>query len=230
MKPCSLANHTLENPMRSLLITAVASLIPLAVHAECKDEVLTSLEKQRRSPAFRMETSMISEQGPVNMTVEYVPPGRMHQTVKLATEDKPSETIIIGLRAWSKADGAWEEMPEETSKMMSAQLNELLGDEPGTIGTVACLGSTAVDGRDLIVYRIENDAQSGPKDISPGAKEKAAAALADEGRPLRMFYVDPANGLPVRSLFARANKLDKPIFKANYSYPADIKIEAPAGK
>jgi len=216
--------------MRTLLIAAAVAMMPLAVHAECKDEVLTSLEKQRHSQAFRMETSMVLDQGPVNMIVEYLPPGRMHQTVKVATEDKPTETIIIGLKAWSKADGPWEEMPEETSKMMSAQLNELLGDDPGNIGTVGCLGSTTVDGRELVVYRIENDAQTGPKDFSPGAKEKAAAALADEGRPLRMFYVDPATGLPARSLFARANKLDKPIFRANYSYPSDIKIEPPLTK
>ena len=60
----------------------------------------------------------------------------------------------------------------------------------------------------------------------PGPETRAA--LADEARPLRMFYVDPKTGLPMRSVFARANKLDKPIFKAIYSYPADIKIEPPA--
>jgi len=28
-------------------------------------------------------------------------------------------------------------------------------------------------------------------------------------------------------VFGRANKLEKPIFEANYSYPIDIKIEPP---
>jgi len=34
-------------------------------------------------------------------------------------------------------------------------------------------------------------------------------------------------GLPLRSVFARANKMDKPIFEATYSYPVDIKVEPP---
>ena len=34
-------------------------------------------------------------------------------------------------------------------------------------------------------------------------------------------------GLPMRSIFARADKLDKPIFEATYTYPADLKVEAP---
>ncbi|MCK9912941.1 hypothetical protein MXD81_27550, partial [Microbacteriaceae bacterium K1510] len=41
------------------------------------------------------------------------------------------------------------------------------------------------------------------------------------------IYVDPTTGLPVRSIYARANMLDKPIFEATYTYPADIKIDTP---
>ena len=48
-------------------------------------------------------------------------------------------------------------------------------------------------------------------------------------RPVRVIYVDPTTGLPMRSIFARADKLDKPIFEATYSYPADIKIDIPKG-
>jgi hypothetical protein len=42
-----------------------------------------------------------------------------------------------------------------------------------------------------------------------------------------VIYVDTTTGLPVRSIYARANKLDKPIFEALYTYPADIKVETP---
>ena len=214
----------------AILAVLAATLVAAPASAECKDEVLSALGKQRKSKSFRMETSMVSEQGPVKMTVEYLPPGRMHQVVSVAVEPKPTETLVVDGRAWAKDGDAWEELSEDTAKQMVAQINEQLGDEDGTIGTVACLGSTAVEGQELMAYRIENDAQTGPKNMSPDAKDKAAAALADEGRPLRMFYVDPKSGLPVRSIFARANKLEKPIFKAVYSYPADISIEAPKGK
>ena len=213
------------------LVTALTLLIAASpANAECKDEVLAALDKQRKAVAFRMETNMISENGPVKMTVEYLPPGRMRQIVTVAVEPKPVESILIAGKAWSKDGDTWTPLAEDVAKDMAAQLNETFGDDSGTIGTVACLGSTAIEGQELIAYRVENDAQIGPVDKSADAAEKARAALADEGRPLRMFYVDPKTGLPMRSVFARANKLDKPIFKAVYTYPADIKIEAPADK
>ena len=213
------------------LVTALTLLIAASpANAECKDEVLAALDKQRKAVAFRMETNMISENGPVKMTVEYLPPGRMRQIVTVAVEPKPVESILIAGKAWSKEGDTWTPLAEDVAKDMAAQLNETFGDDSGTIGTVACLGSTAIEGQELIAYRVENDAQIGPVDKSADAAEKARAALADEGRPLRMFYVDPKTGLPMRSVFARANKLDKPIFKAVYTYPADIKIEAPADK
>jgi hypothetical protein len=218
--------------MRSLLFLATASLIAGAMqaNAECKDEVLAALDKQRKAASFRMETNMVSENGPVKMTVEYLPPDRMRQVSVVAVDPKPVETILVGTKAWTKEGDSWTALGDGVAKEMSAQLDETFGDEAGTIGTVACLGSTAIDGQELFAYRVENDAQVGPVDKSPDAAEKARLALADEARPLRMFYVDPKTGLPVRSVFARANKLDKPIFKAVYSYPADIKIEPPAAK
>ena len=45
---------------------------------------------------------------------------------------------------------------------------------------------------------------------------------------VRMMYLDPKSGLPARSIFARADMLDKPIFKEVYTYPDEIKIEVPA--
>ena len=219
--------------MRNVFTTAAAMTLLFAAapaHAVCKDEVLSALDKQRKAAAFRMETNMISENGPVKMTVEYLPPGRMRQVVSIAVDPKPVESILVAGKAWSKEGDTWTPLAEDVAKDMAAQLNETFGDDSGTIGTVACLGSTSIEGQELIAYRVENDAQTGPVDKSTDAAEKARAALADEGRPLRMFYVDPKSGLPMRSVFARANKLDKPIFKAVYTYPADIKIEAPEAK
>lgn len=219
--------------MRSILLATALCLAPACVHAECKDEVLAALDRQRKSKAFRMETSMISEAGPVAMAIELIPPGRMHQVVTTKIDNRTTETIVVGLKAWSRADGGWEELSNETASMMSHELADIMGDDPGTIGTVACLGSTTVEGRPLMVYRIENDGlveEDGVKEVGKAAKEKAASALADENRPIRMFYVDPATGLPARSLFARASKLDKPISKAEYTYPDSLSIEPPPAK
>lgn len=204
---------------------ALATAIP--AFADCKEEVLAALDKQRKAPAFRMETTMVSEQGPVKMLVEYQPPDRMRQIVTVVVNPVPVESILVAGKAWGKDGDTWKPLANDIASEMVTQLDEVLGDDRGTIGTVACLGSTAIDNLELMAYRVENDAQVGPEDRSPDAKEKARAALADEARPLRMFYIDQKTGLPMRSVFARANKLDKPIFKATYTYPADIKIEAP---
>jgi hypothetical protein len=209
-----------------LFATAAVAAVPAA--ADCKDEVLAALAKQRKAPAFRMDSAMLSEQGPMRMVVDYLQPDRMRQVVSLAiSPDKSTETILIGSTAWGRDGTGWTELSPDITREIINQREETLGEDAGTIGTVACLGSTAIDGRELIAYRIENDAQVGPVDRSPDAKANAAKALADETRPLRMFYVDPASGLPARSVFARANKLDKPIFKADYSYGSNIKIEPP---
>ena len=210
------------------IATQCAYLSALPALADCRDEVLSALDKQRKSSGFRMETNMVSEQGPVKMMVDYLPPDRMRQRVTAAISPVPVETILVGGKAWTKDGDTWTELSPDITGEMVNQLDETLGDDRGTIGTVACLGSTAIDGQDLTAYRVENDAQVGPEDRSPDAKEKAKSALADDGRALRMFYIDPKTGLPMRSIFARANKLDKPIFKAIYTYPSDIKIEAPA--
>ncbi|MEQ1697090.1 MAG: hypothetical protein ABL901_14740 [Hyphomicrobiaceae bacterium] len=204
---------------------ALATAIP--AFADCKEEVLSALDKQRKATAFRMETTMVSEQGPVKMLVEYQPPDRMRQIVTVVVNPVPVESILVAGKAWGKDGDTWKPLAPDIAAEMVTQLDEVLGDDRGTIGTVACLGSTAIDNLELMAYRVENDAQVGPEDRSPDAKEKARLALADEARPLRMFYIDQKTGLPMRSVFARANKLDKPIFKATYTYPADIKIEAP---
>lgn len=215
-------------PLTATIATALAFVaLSAPALADCKEEVLAAIDKQRKAPAFRMETNMVSEQGPVKMVVDYQPPDRMRQLVTVAVDPKPVETILVGGKAWSKDGDAWTELAPDIAAEMVTQLDETLGDDRGTIGTVACLGSTAIDGQELTAYRVENDAQVGPVDKSPDAADKAKAALADEGRALRMFYLDPKTGLPMRSIFARANKLDKPIFKAVYSYPAGIKIDAP---
>lgn len=208
------------------LITASMTLA-LPAFADCKEEVLAALDKQRKAAGFRMETTMVSEQGPVKMLVEYMPPDRMRQIVTVVVNPVPVESILVAGKAWGKDGDTWKPLAPDIAAEMVTQLDETLGEDRGTIGTVACLGSTAIDNLELMAYRVENDAQVGPEDRSPDAKEKARAALADEGRPLRMFYIDPKTGLPMRSVFARANKLDKPIFKATYTYPADLKIEEP---
>ncbi len=208
--------------MRRLLnATALLMVGSAAVHADCTDEVASALERQRKSSGFRMQTNMITEQGPVDMTVEYVLPDRMRQIVKSAIDPVPIETVLVGNYAWSHREGEpWTPLNPKLTSDLITQLEETLGDDPGELGEFECLGKKPVDGTEMLAYQGENN-PGGPKDLS----EKKPPKLPD--RPVRIIYVDPTTGLPMHSIFARANQLDKPIFEATYTYPVDLKIEAP---
>jgi hypothetical protein len=160
------------------------------------------------------------------MTVDYVLPNRMRQVITSTAEPKPVETVIIGRDGWSRIEGEqWRPLHPQVADAMAAQMQETLGEnqEGATLGDFECLGKLPVKDQQFLAYQGEN-VEPGPKDLSPGAAEKPK--LPD--RPVRVIYVDPTTGLPMRSIFARADKLDKPIFEATYSYPADIKVDAPS--
>lgn len=203
---------------RMLMATAlILAGTAAAAAASCKDEVASALERQRKSSAFRMETKMLSEQGLVDMTVDYVLPDRMRQVISSTADPEPVETVLVGNFAWSRRKGEpWTPLNPQLTSALIRQLGETLGDEAGAIGDFECLGKKPVDGRDMLAYQGENE--------KPGSKEKSPKL---PNRPVRIIYVDPITGLPMRSVFARADKLDKPIFQATYSYPIDLKIEAP---
>ena len=90
----------MEKQTMRRLLTALALMIAAgpAAHAACKDEVASALERQRKTSGFRMQTKMLSEQGLVNMTVDYMLPDRMRQVITSTTEPKPVETVVIGKR------------------------------------------------------------------------------------------------------------------------------------
>jgi hypothetical protein len=214
------------------MMTAVALTLALSAAAEagCKEEVSTALDRQRKTSGFRMETMMLSEDGKVDMTVDYVLPDRMHQIVKSTKDPEPVETIVVGNTAWSRRKSdPWVVLNPEITSQLVKQMQETLGDDPGQLGSFDCLGKQPVGGKDALAYQGENDSEGeddGPKDVSPAAKDKPK--LPD--RPVRVIYVDPTTGLPLRSVFGRANRLDKPIFESTYSYPVDLKIESPLPK
>ena len=209
------------------MLTAIALLIaasPAAYAADCKSEVASALERQRKSSSFRMETKMLSpEGGKINMTVDYLLPDRMRQIVTSTMDPEPIETVVVDNLAWSRSKGEpWFPLNPQLTHTLVNQMQETLGDDPGTLTDFECLGKQPVEGRDVLAYQGENE-QPGPKNLS-----KNQVKLPD--RPVRVIYVDPTSGLPLRSIFARANTLEVPIFEATYSYPADIKIDAPKAK
>ncbi|MAS41190.1 MAG: hypothetical protein CMK33_05680 [Porticoccaceae bacterium] len=205
------------------MMTAVALSVAMGAtaYADCTEEVANALKRQRETSGFRMDTSMIAPEGKVKMTVEYVLPDRMRQVISSQMDPDPVETILVGNLAWTRRKGdPWTPVNSQLTAALVKQMQENLGDDAARVGDYECLGKKDVSGKNLLAYQGENES-GGPKNLREDKKPK----LPD--RPVRVMYVDPTTGLPMRSIFARANKLDKPIFEAVYSYPADIKIESP---
>ena len=83
----------------------------------CRDQVAAALQKLRKSSWFRMDTSLINEQGPTTMQIDYVLPDRMHQKVKGTLTGQTSEIILVGEEAWSRQnDGAWSVLPNDMTQ------------------------------------------------------------------------------------------------------------------
>lgn len=214
MTLCRLAHAVLALPL------VVAAAVPAVASDQCAREMATALENQRKSGAFRMDVFMISEQGPVKMTVDYQLPDRMRQVVTLVIDPKPVETVLVGSKAWSNQGGAWTRVSDEITRDLVEQVQQTVAEAPESVGRWECLGKLTIDGRELTGYQ---GGETGPVDLSPDAQKKP------KNEAVRIVYVDPVTGLPARSVFARPDKMDRPIFRATYSYPKDIKIEPPSG-
>ena len=205
------------------IVTAVAVCFAMsaAAYADCKDDIAAALAKQRNLSSFRMDSVMLTSEGRIHMVVDYLLPDRMRQVIGPVDDPKPVETILIGKKAWSRQDGDWSPVHPQIVGALVDQLQQTVrDDDEGKLGDFECLGKVKVEGREFLAYQGENE--------DPNAKKvqaKNKPKLPD--RPVRVIYVDPVTGLPARSVFGRANRLDTPIFEAMYTYPVDIEIKMP---
>jgi len=206
---------------RIVMAVAACFAMSAAAYADCKNDIAAALAKQRNLSSFRMDSVMLTSEGRIHMVVDYLLPDRMRQMIGHVGDPKPVETVLIGKKAWSRKDGDWKPMNPQTTGALVDQLRQTVSDdEERRLPGFECLGKVTVDGRDLLAYQGENE--------DPNAKKSQAKdkpKLPD--RPVRVIYVDPMTGLPVRSVFGRANRLDTPIFEAKYTYPVDIEINLP---
>ncbi|MBX9682226.1 MAG: hypothetical protein K2X41_00405 [Hyphomicrobium sp.] len=197
---------------------ALIALLPLlaggpAFAADCSKDVAAAFEKQRTSKAFRVAMTQPSAEGPVDMTVDYLPPDRMLQTVKAAHMPGEQQTMLVGSRAFAGSSGAFEELLPQFTQSIVAEVATAVGP-PQNLGAFECLGTVGFEGKDYVAYRTADP----------------AAAGADPAKTMaRTIYVDPASGLPAYNVVAALAGKDEPVLKAVYSYPADLTIEAPVG-
>jgi hypothetical protein len=205
------------------IVTAVAVCIAMTgtAYGDCKEDITAALAKQRNLSMFRMDSVMLTSEGRIHMVIDYLLPDRMRQVIGPVDDPKPVETVLIGKKAWSRQDGDWTPVHPKIAGQLVDQMQQTVGDdEEGRQPDFECLGKVQFEGRELLAYQGENE--------DPGAKNvraKDKPKLPD--RPVRVIYVDPVTGLPARSVFGRANRLDTPIFEAKYTYPVDIEIKMP---
>lgn len=179
----------------------------------CRDEVAAALQKLRNSSWFRMETNMITENGPTNMQIDYVLPDRMHQKVNVVGQPIIQEIILIGNQAWSNEGDGWRILPQDITDQLVTQMKDNVLAEQKDVGNYSCKGRGKLDGKDVMTYKLEDE----PPENSQGTKNEA----------FRIFYVDAMTGLPLRNAIVTPGREDKPIFKTSYSFPLDLKVEAP---
>lgn len=189
---------------------------PVAKNANpCRDEVATALGKLRKSAWFRMTTSMLSEKGPTAMTVDYVLPDKMHQKVTEKLTGNSSEVILIGLKAWANQGKGWVELPHDITSTLRTQMYDNVVAEQTDVGEYVCKGKASIEGRDALSYRLDEEVPADADGKSP------------RNEAYRMFYIDALTGLPVSTEILSPGREKTPIFRAIYTYPIDMKIEAP---
>lgn len=200
--------------MQRGLVGAVVVLMlagPAAAE-DCTKDVATAIEKQRTSKAFRIETSQPTAEGAIKMTVDYLPPDRMLQTVTGANLPGEQQTMLVGERAFAGSNGAYEELLPQFSQSIIAEFLRSVG-KPDKIAAFECQGKVTFEGKSLLAYKATDSARP---------DGNAADLLA------RTIYVDPETGLPAYNVVAPASGEGEPVMKVIYSYPTDIVIEAPA--
>lgn len=219
--------------MTTLIRGAVAVLAlaatGTAASADCTREVLQAFTRQSNSDMLRKVSNLVGEQGPFTMTVEYLMPDRMRQVVTTSVEpDKPTETVLVGKEAWTKAaGGAWQKVDQTTTDQIVNFFKSTLAEVSQGIGDFSCLGAESLEGKQVRAYKgIDEPPKKTPEQIE-AEKKGEPVVEPPKNEAVRVIYLDVETGLPSRIVFAREGMLDKPIFKEVYSYPTDLKIEKP---
>ncbi|NOT70552.1 MAG: hypothetical protein HOP09_04465 [Hyphomicrobium sp.] len=195
-------------------LLAMAAFAPMAAAEDCSKDVLAAITKQRTSKAFRVSSSHGTAEGPVTMTVDYLPPDRMLQTVVGAHMPGEQQTMLVGDRAFAGTSGAYEELLPQFTQSIIVEVRTAVS-KPENVGQFECVGKTTFEGKEYVAYRATD------KDAKPGTDPKDVLA--------RTIYVDPVSGLPAFNVVAAMSGKGEPLMKAAYTYPTDLVIEAPQG-
>ena len=198
----------------SAAVFCLSTAVPASAE-DCTKAVQAAFEKQRLSAGYRVQSKSPSDRGDIETTTLFVRPDKMHNKVVVPGEPGALETIAIGRWAWASHGMGFQELQPQFAQSITFDVDAALNRPSASTEPFACLGTVARDGKEFVAYRTE------PK-ASPGA-----AVGPDNPALARTIFVDAATGLPALSIVSEPKTDAKSIVSAAYSYPADIKIEAP---
>jgi hypothetical protein len=209
------------------LLTAAAFATP--AWADCTGEVGKAYDLMSKKPFISKDTRMLTEQGPVNMLLEFQLPDRMRQVVTPIIDPKPTEMIVIGLKAWTQDNGEWFELPPAAAEQAVEFMKKSLAQTGADMGKFECKGGEKLEGKDVRAYQGEVEVSQQTRDMAKqnGVEDKD---IKSGNEAVRLVYVDSTTGLPERAVYGRRDKPESPIFKEVYSYPANLDIKEPALK
>lgn len=198
---------------RCLIVLASCCLLVAPVFAaDCTESVKAAFVKQHEHKTYRVSMSQPTAEGPVQMTIDYVLPDKMLQTVVAPHMPGEQQTMLVGDRAFAGTSGAFEELLPHLVQSVISEFRVATSPETQNLGSFECLGKQAFEGKEFVAYRASDKPASNPDDT-----------LA------RTIYVDEASGLPAYNVIAAVTGKAEPVLKVVYSYPTDIEIVAPAG-
>jgi len=159
----------------ALLATAAAFAATPVFADPCVDEIKAVMGKAMNSGPMRME-STISGATAMTMKGEIVPPANMHAVVD--TAGQVIEMTILDGKAWMNMAGNWMELPAAAAEQMTAGFKLADTGALDAMTDPKCNGTTNIDGKDLLSYSWNLD--------------------ADGNATVNRVFVDPANGAPAR--------------------------------
>jgi hypothetical protein len=199
---------------KSLLLVAIASVSAAmpALAEDCSAKVKAAFDKQREGKSYRVSMTQPTAEGPVEMTVDYILPDRMLQTVVAPHMPGEQQTLLVGNRAFSGSGGGFEELLPHFTQSVVSEFKSAVDPANQKFDNFECAGKATVDGKEYDAYRLLDKAAKDPDN-----------ALS------RTIYVDGATGLPAYNVVATKATAANPAMKASYTYPKDLVIEAPEG-
>lgn len=189
---------------------------PSLAAEDCSGAVAAAFEKQRVGVGYRVVARQPAPEGEIVNTFEFVPPDKMHNKVDVPGQPAPLETIAIGRWAWANQGGGWQELQPQFAQSVTSDVATTLGSPVKVAEQFICAGKATRDGKEYLAY------QTPPRLASPDKPAGPANPML-----ARTVLVDPATGLPSFNLVGEPEASAKPLMTTAYSYPSDLKIEAP---